>query len=65
MPLYQCKKCKKVFPLAARIEVTDIEDLSPEFQGFQSVKKKKYTAVIKYCCPYCESIDLEEVQPVA
>jgi len=25
-------------------------------------KKEKYTGNIKYCCPFCDSVDLKEVK---
>jgi len=58
---YKCKKCARDFPLPARIEEMT-KDETKEFDFASPVTKSVYKTVVKYCCPFCESIDLEELQ---
>jgi hypothetical protein len=54
MPL-KCKDCGAIFPIAGRI--------STEKRAAGFLPDTVRTIVEKPCCPFCESINIEEVKP--
>lgn len=52
--MWKCKSCGRKFPLPARISI----EKRPSF-GSPDVSR---IIVEKPCCPFCESIEFEEVE---
>ena len=55
--MWKCKTCGKTFPLPARISC---ERTSPN--PFTISTQATRIIVEKPCCPFCESIEFEEVK---
>lgn len=53
MSEFRCRKCKKTFPVTAR--------LTRKFKGIQAPWEQGFTMTEKACCPFCDSLEIEMV----